>query len=197
MEDIREKVKELRIGLKVRRLRQDRRLTLQDMSEATGLSKPLLSQIENDQVIPPIATLLRISKALQVGIHTFFQEADEGEKCLLVRADQRRLLRRRLKEGDQPPYTYHCLAYGKRHKHLEPFLVEFDVSEWRDDLLVSHEGEEFLFLLEGELEFHYGGQVMTLGPGDSVYYDSSEPHGFLARGASVSRAVAVLYSKEL
>ncbi len=61
MENIREEVKELQIGMKIRRLRQERRMTLQDLADATGLSKPLLSQIENEQVIPPLATLLRIS----------------------------------------------------------------------------------------------------------------------------------------
>jgi len=197
MENIREEVKELCIGLKIRRLRQERRLTLQAVSDATGLSKPLLSQIENDQVIPPIATLLRISRALKVGLHTFFQEDDHAEKCLLVRAEGRRKLQRR-SSGDipLPPYSYHSLAYGKRNKNMEPFLVEFQVGEWRSELQVSHEGEEFLFLLEGELEMHFGDQVMTLSPGDSVYYESTEPHGFVAQGSQVARALAVLFSHE-
>jgi transcriptional regulator with XRE-family HTH domain len=90
MEDIREEVKGLLIGLKIRRLRQERRMTLQNLAEATGLSKPLLSQIENEQVIPPLATLLRISKALKVGLQTFFQEQDGAEKCVLVRAGESR-----------------------------------------------------------------------------------------------------------
>ena len=196
MDNIREEVKELQIGLKIRRLRQERRMTLQDLAEATGLSKPLLSQIENEQVIPPLATLLRIAKAFKVGLHSFFQEEGTA-KCILVRAGESRRLQRRPTLGeDAPPYTYHSLAFGKKNRNLEPFLVEFDLSEWRDDLLVSHEGEEFLFLLEGELELHYADQVMTMGPGDSVYYDSTEPHGFVARGEQRPRAVAVIYSRE-
>ncbi len=197
MSDIREEVKELQIGLKVRRLRQERRQTLQDLSEASGLSKPLLSQIENGQVIPPLATLLRISKALKVGLHTFFQEEEHAEKCLLVRAEERRRLPRRAGQGTPaPPYTYHSLSYGKRAKQMEPFLIEFEARQWQEELKVSHEGEEFLFLLEGSLELHYGDQVMTLGPGDSVYYDSSEPHGYIAKGDAPVRAVAVLYSRD-
>jgi len=197
MENIREEVKELCIGLKIRRLRQERRLTLQAVSDATGLSKPLLSQIENDQVIPPIATLLRISRALKVGLHTFFQEDDHAEKCLLVRAEGRRQLQRR-SSSDAPltPYSYHSLAYGKRNKNMEPFLVEFKAGEWRSELQVSHDGEEFLFLLEGELEMHFGDQVMTLKPGDSVYYESTEPHGFVAKAPQTARALAVLFSHE-
>ena len=196
MDNFREEVKELQIGLKIRRLRQERRLTLQDLAEATGLSKPLLSQIENEQVIPPLSTLLRIAKAFKVQLQTFFQEEGSGEKCILVRAgESRRLHRRPNLEGALPPYTYHSLAYGKKHRNLEPFLVEFEARQWRGELQVSHEGEEFLFLLEGELELHYGEKVMEMGPGDSVYYDSAEPHGYVVRGETRPRAVAVLFSR--
>ena len=86
MDNIREEVKELQIGLKIRRLRQERRMTLQDLAEATGLSKPLLSQIENEQVIPPLATLLRIAKAFRVHLHSFFQEEGSTARCVLTRA---------------------------------------------------------------------------------------------------------------
>src|SRR5512145_3558481 len=108
MDNIREEVKELQIGLKIRRLRQERRMTLQDLADATGLSKPLLSQIENEQVIPPLSTLLRIAKAFKVQLQTFFQEEGSSEKCILVRAgESRRLHRRPNLEGALPPYTYH------------------------------------------------------------------------------------------
>ncbi len=171
-------------------------MTLQALAEATGLSKPLLSQIENDQVIPPLATLLRISKSFKVNLHTFFQEEGSSEKCLLVRAgESRKMTRPAGRAGLQSPYVYHSLAYGKKDRNLEPFLVEFEARQWRGELQVSHEGEEFLFLLEGELEFHYGERVMTMGPGDSVYYDSTEPHGYIARGERAARAVAVLFSR--
>jgi quercetin dioxygenase-like cupin family protein len=62
-------------------------------------------------------------------------------------------------------------------------------------LQVNHEGEEFLYLLEGELELHYSDKIITMAPGDSVYYDSTEPHGYIALGQTQPLAVAVLYSK--
>lgn len=196
MSNIRDEVKELQIGNKIRCMRQERRMTLQDVAEATGLSKPLLSQIENEQVIPPLATLLRIAKAFKVNLHTFFQQEGSTEKCILVRAGESRVLRRRRHGDSTPPYTYHSLAYGKKNRNMEPFLIEFEPEEWREELLVSHEGEEFLFILEGELEFHYGDEVMELGPGDSVYYDSSEPHGYATHSTVRPRAVAVMYSRD-
>src|SRR5512138_3637439 len=77
MSENKKEVRELNLGQKIRRLRQERRLTLQELSDASTLSKPLLSQIENDQVIPPIATLLKIAKGLKVGIHYFFEEQED------------------------------------------------------------------------------------------------------------------------
>ncbi|RMF43038.1 MAG: cupin domain-containing protein [Deltaproteobacteria bacterium] len=197
MNDLREEVKELQIGRKIRKLRQNRRMTLQDLADQTGLSKPLLSQIENDQVIPPLATLLRISKAFKVKIENFFQEEDSSENCILVRAgESRKQIQRGLSRGGSPPYIYHSLAYGKRDRSIEPFLMEFEARTWDDTLLVSHDGQEFLFLLEGEVEFHYGERVMQLKAGDSVFYDSGEPHGFIALSEEPPRGVAVLYSRE-
>lgn len=194
MENARAEVKELQIGMKVRRMRQEKRMTLQALANATGLSKPLLSQIENGQVIPPLATLLRIAKAFNVGLHSFFQE--EGtRKCIFVRAGESRKRTSRNSSDALPPYVYNSLAFGKKGSNFEPFIIEFDQREMTDDLLVSHEGEEFLFLLEGELVFHYGDQIMRMRPGDSVCYDSSELHGYVVVSQQRPRAVAVVFSK--
>ncbi|MCK9172524.1 helix-turn-helix domain-containing protein [Desulfuromonas thiophila] len=193
---MRDEVKELQIGMKIRNLRQDRRLTLQDVADRTGLSKPLLSQIENNQVIPPLATLLRIAKAFGITLNCFFEDERDENKCILIRAGQQHSRQLRPSHSHRPqPYTYHSRAYGKTRHHMEPFDVEFLARQWHDDLLVRHEGEEFLYLLEGEVEFRYGDQTYHLRPGDSVYYDSSEPHGYIAIGNIRPRALAVLYSK--
>jgi len=187
--------RELNIGQKIRKLRKEARLTLQDLSDSSGLSKPLLSQIENDQVIPPIATLLKIAKGLKVGIHFFFEEEEDRQKFVLLRSNDLKSSRRRSGNDSPQNYLYHSLAPGMRHKSMEPFLVEFETGEWNDSLLYRHDGEEFIYLLEGELEFHFGQDIMILKTGDSVYYDSSEAHGYISLGSTKAKAVAVLYSK--
>ncbi|PLY03235.1 MAG: Cro/Cl family transcriptional regulator [Desulfuromonas sp.] len=194
MDNAREEVKELQIGNKIRKLRQQKRMTLQSLTDATGLSKPLLSQIENDQVIPPLATLLRIAKAFKVGLHTFFEEAGTS-KCIYVPAgESRQLSRSSLPSGMTHPYLYHSLAFGKKNRNMEPYIIEFENRELTDDLLVSHQGEEFLFLLEGEVVFHYGEQIIRMRPGDSVYYESGEKHAFVAVSQQRPRGVAVIYA---
>jgi transcriptional regulator with XRE-family HTH domain len=197
MDIFRDEVRELQIGFKIRRIRQERRMTLQALADATGLSKPLLSQIENEQVIPPLATLLRIAKAFRLPLQSFFQEEGSSARCVLTKAgESRKMLRRPVDDGHPVLYTYHSLAYGKKNRSLEPFLVEFDLGEWREEMMVSHEGEEFVFLLDGELELHYADQIFPMSPGDSVYYDSVERHAFIAKGQVRPRAVAVIFSRD-
>lgn len=197
MSDIKAQIKEFRIGDKIRNQRQQRRLTLQELSELTGLSKPLLSQIENEQVIPPLATLLKIARGLKVDIHFFFEDEGNRQQLVVTHNDQLRPdLQRQAVNVEQRPYTYHSLAPGMRHKHMEPFLVEVEHFQWDDKLFLRHEGEEeFLYVLEGEIDLHYGSDIYRIKNGDSVYYDSSQPHGLVAVGDQKARIVAVLYSK--
>ena len=193
---IKQEIREMKLGEKVRGLRQEQRLTLQALADITGLSKPLLSQIENDQVTPPIATLLKIANGLGVGIHYFFEEAADRQKFVLTRGEQAATSSQRRPGKDLVQgYKYKPLAPGIRQKKVEPFLVEFEQRAWDDSLYYSHEGVEFLYLLDGELEFHYADQVMRLLAGDSIYYESSEPHGYVSVGEIRARAVAVLYTK--
>jgi len=196
MNEFRTEVKELQIGQKIRELRQKQRMTLQDLSQATELSKPLLSQIENDQVIPPLATLLRVAKSLRVPLQIFFEEEDNTQKCLVVRADDAGRMNRRPSHGGAPqPYFYHSLAYGKKHKHMEPFLVEFDPAQTDQSQPVRHAGEEFFYILEGQVELKHGTETYILNAGDSVYWDSNEPHQLRALGTQIAHGIAVLYPR--
>lgn len=200
MTDIKAQIREFRIGEKIRGLRQQKRLTLQDLSEVTTLSKPLLSQIENQQVIPPIATLLKIAKGLKVDIHFFFEDAGNRQKYVLTRREDVRedeKVPRPTANEVSRPYAYYSLAQGLRHKHMEPFLVEFENREWDDSLFFKHDGdEEFIYITAGELDFHYNGEVLRMRSGDSIYYDSSQPHGWVAVGDATAKAVAVMYTQE-
>ena len=197
MTDIKAQIKEFKIGEKIRGQRQQRRLTLQELSELTGLSKPLLSQIENEQVVPPLATLLKISRGLKADIHFFFEDEGNRQKLVINRGEELRpSLQRQAVNTELRPYVYHSLAQGMRHKNMEPFLVEVENTVWDDKLFFHHEGEEeFLYVLEGVIDLHYGNDVYRLTQGDSTYYDSSQPHGLVSVGPEKARIVAVLYSK--
>ncbi len=194
--DIQLAVKALKIGHKVRELRQKYRYTLQDLAHKTGLSKPFLSQIENDHVVPPIATLLKLARALNVGLAHFFQDQEGDEKISITRPGDRMRVERRPHQGkEQVNYIYESLETRKSSKRMEPFLVEFPVQEVERMEFQSHTGEEFLYLLEGKLEFRTVDRVEILEPGDSIYFDSDISHSFRCLSDKPAKAVAVLFSE--
>jgi len=192
-DDIKHEVKKLHIGRKIRELRKKSGLVLQDLSDRTGLSKPLLSQIEKEIVSPPIATLLKISKALTIDIGFFFQDNSPEEKVVFVKRDESKVMDSRYFGREESGYYYEALAYKKSKKYMEPFLVEFKRKKAEKLSYFSHDGEEFIYLLEGVLEFRTENQQYVLYPGDSLYFESSIPHAYRALERKNARALTVVY----
>lgn len=190
-QDIKNELASLDIGRQVRSLRNQRNLTLQELSELTGLSKPNLSQIENNIVTPPIATLLKISTALGVQIGMFFQKNSQETNMVVVRKEDRYGIAKG-PHISHIGYQYEPLAYPKPHKSMEPFIVHMEQREAADIVFNNHKGEEFLYVLEGELEFRYGEERVLLNEGDSLYFDSSIPHGYRGINGTV-KTIAVIY----
>jgi len=196
-QDVKEELKDLNLGQKIKTLRQRKGLSLQQMAGRTNLSVPLLSQIESEVVAPPVATLLKISKALNVNIGYFFQEEESGKRAVIVRKNERKQVFRRIHEDpSKVGYYYESLAYPKADKHMEPFQVQFEVKKKEDLLFFNHKGEEFVFVLEGQLEFNYEDETFILEPGDSLYFDSSLPHAFRAVGKKTALAIDVIYAED-
>lgn len=194
--DINLAVKAFKIGNKVRELRQKNRFTLQDLAVKTGLSKPFLSQIENDHVIPPIATLLKLARALSVGMGFFFQDEVGSDKISITRQEERVTVERRPhQEKGEVDYIYVALETKKTNKSMEPFLVEFPVRPAEEMVFMSHEGEEFLYVTEGRVEFRTVDRVEELNPGDSIYFESDMSHAFRCIGDKPAKALAVIWSK--
>jgi len=195
MEEIKKKLKALAIGRKIRAIRQSKGLTLEDVSKLTGFSKALISRIENEQVSPPIATLLRIASALKVEISHFFSDQASPYKVTVVRNHEISSSRDSMTViGKDAGYTYELLAFKKDDKHMEPFLVQFDIKKRGEVPMQQHKGEEFLHLLEGKLEFFTNGETIVLEKGDSIYFDSGIPHGYHGIGEKPPRALVVVYS---
>lgn len=189
-------VKALKIGKKIRELRQKNRYTLQDLAARTGLSKPFLSQIENDHVIPPIATLLKLARALNVGMTYFFQDEEGSDKISITRQGERMKVERRPhQQKGETNYLYVALETKKTNKAMNPFLVEFPVQNTEEMVFMSHEGEEFLYLLKGEVEFRTVDRVEILQAGDSIYFESDVSHSFRCVSGTPAKALAVIWSK--
>lgn len=188
--DMKDELASLDIGNQIRKLRNRRELTLQDLAELTGLSKPNLSQIENNLVTPPIATLLRIATALGVAIGYFFQETNQASNVVVVRKADRYGVAKG-PHISHIGYQYEPLAYPKVDKCMEPFIVHMEERDADAIVYNNHRGEEFLFVLEGELEFHCGSSIVLLEEGDSLYFDSVVPHGYRGIGGTAKTLVVI------
>jgi transcriptional regulator with XRE-family HTH domain len=187
---MKDKVAALDIGSQIRKLRNKRELTLQDLANLSGLSKPNLSQIENNLVTPPIATLLKISTALGVPIGHFFQETAQESNIVVVRKEDRYGVAKG-QHISHIGYQYEPLAYPKADKYMEPFIVHMEERESDAIVYNNHRGEEFLYVIEGTLEFRCGDSTVILREGDSLYFDSVVPHGYRGIGGPAKTLVVI------
>ncbi|NUP99924.1 MAG: helix-turn-helix transcriptional regulator [Armatimonadetes bacterium] len=166
---------ELILGRRIRELRHERNLTLEEVGRRTGFSKSLLSKIENAQVSPPIATLSKIAQALEVSIGYFFEEEARQDRAIFVPKEKRQRVDQR-KHG--PEYSYEHLAYGSTMPRLmEPFVIFLEPSSQESPSLFEHPGEEFIMVIEGEMDFLFGSTKYRMREGDALYFDARVPHG--------------------
>ena len=186
--DMKEALASLDLGNQTRKLRNKRDLTLQDLANLTGLSKPNLSQIENNVVTPPIATLLKIATALGVPIGHFFQEPAQDSSMIVVRKEDRYGVAKG-PHISHIGYQYEPLAYPKVDKSMEPFIVHMEEREASDIVYNNHRGEEFLYVLDGTLEFRYGDNSVILEEG--LDFDSIVPHGYRGIGGPAKTLVVI------
>jgi transcriptional regulator with XRE-family HTH domain len=175
---------EKQIADKIRQIRKNKGLTLSQLGEVTGLSKALLSRIENNQTSPPIATLSKISQGLDVPIGVFFEEEEKDEKGYVVTRRNKR--KQVVSRGTRIGFTYHSLTNIKPKHVIEPFVIRYPVIKKEPKVLFDHPGEEFLFVLKGEMELVYGKEAIRLETGDSIHFDPSEPH----RGQNIGKEEA-------
>jgi transcriptional regulator with XRE-family HTH domain len=182
---------ERKIILKVQSLRKAKEVTLGQLAKVTGLTKGYLSQIENSTKTPPFSTLDKIAHALGVDITYFFVNSESEQansKITVVKPEERK---RVAPGGLRRGYGFESLAYKKAGKNMEPYLITVDS---RGKGSFKHDGEEFLFILEGTLEFGFGGKKYVLKPGYSLYFDSGVEHSGRALGNEKVKMLCIIYN---
>jgi len=184
----------LQIGEKIKRFREDNALTLKDMAERTGLSTAVLSQIENHLISPPLGTLIRLTQALDLRPGHFFDQHPDRPFTIVRKEERRPVSRFASKRGIQYGYSYESLGHDMKDRRMEPFLVTLEPATLASPKPASHDGQEFLFVLEGEMEVTLGEHSDVLQPGDAIYYDSNIPHLVQCKGNEKALILAVIYS---
>lgn len=163
------------VGAVIRELRQKEGLTLAQVAELAGLSRGMLSKIETGSTMPGLDTLARVARALGVTMSELFRKYDAGTATAqhVKRGESMEVVRRGTRNG----HTYHLLAYSRGPvKSFEPFLITMEDNS-QDYPRFQHPGTEFLYMLEGVLEYRCGEQSYVLEPGDALTFNGETPHG--------------------
>jgi transcriptional regulator with XRE-family HTH domain len=177
------------IGQQIRALRKVRGLKLDELAMAARISKALLSKIENAKVSSPISTYSNVAAALGVNLGDLIREKPEVG-CVILRKNERKLVsKKRTSYG----YQFESLGYKWPNKRFDLFLLTYWPQPKGAPLPhFKFEGEEFIFVIEGELEMVYDKDRHHLNSGDCIFLDGNVPHGGRALGKK--KAVALLMS---
>ena len=172
------------LGKRLMKLRRENHLTLKNLANETGLTAKYISQVEKGEVIPPVSVILQLSRALEI---------DSG---VLLTEEKRR----KGKESDDDyqkrteDYTYQTLTPEARHKHLKAFKIFIDPKSDHKGVSYQHLGEEFIYVLKGKIEVKVGQNKNTLGPDESLHFNSSIAHRLRNLSADRAELLVVLYT---
>jgi len=182
---------EQQIARRMREIRKSKGLTLERLGEMAGISRGMLSRLENNQCSPPIATLSKIAQALEIPIGVFFEEQEPPaeQRVAITRRDQRV---QAVRPGTQIGFTYWTFNKAKDLHLIEAFIIGHPAVKRTPKMLFDHPGEEFLMVLSGSVEFVIGREVMRMDPGDAVHFDPSVPHRIQNRGETQAECLVIV-----
>ncbi len=180
-------------GARLAALRNERKLSAGELAARSGVGEAEIAAIESGRTSPSIAPLVKLSRALGVRLGTFLDDAG-GEGPIVCRSGQASEVLRA--SGQASPQmgalSFYSLAKGKSGRSMEPFIVDIRPGAAGDSALSTHEGEEFIYVLHGDVEVRYGTEKLALAAGDSIYYDSIVPHR--VSSAAPAKVLAVVYA---
>jgi len=180
------------IGEKIAALRTFRKIEAQELADKSGLSLNQLNLIESGKSTPLLGVLIRISRALGIRVGTLYDDSiKEGPAVVRAKDRQSAYSFSTNEDKNREHLTFHSLAPNKVDRHMEPFVV--DILPGEDNAAKSsHEGEEFIFVLDGKVTVYYGTDVIELETGDSIYLDSIVEHLLTTPGPQ-AKIIGVVY----
>jgi transcriptional regulator with XRE-family HTH domain len=164
---------EPRVGMRIRALRNRQGLSLRALSSHCGLSINAISQIERGVSSPTLSSLHMLATALGVPVTALLEDGAEQPVVFLKRHQRQR--------SDGKGLVMEGLGAGLPEQQLEPFLVTIEPGAGSAVNPITHSGEEFVYCLEGEIEYRVGDRLYQLEPGDSLLFAATQPHCFCNR----------------
>jgi transcriptional regulator with XRE-family HTH domain len=160
------------LAQRIRTARVGRGLTLDQVAESSGLAKGLISKVENFRVTPTLPTLVKLCETLGVRLSELVDGLEEKPKLCIVPRDKRKQMER---DATNSNIVYYSLAHGRANREMDPFELLVPAHGGRS-VAMPHEGEEFLIVLAGRVEFEFDGKAHSLATGDSLYFDAETEH---------------------
>jgi len=180
------------VGERIHVLRQEKGLSLEEVSRLTGFEVAFLEDLENNKVQPQLGTSIKLSKALDSAFGRIVSGVGNKLYSITRKSEEIPVSRSTSKEGKKEIYSYMSLAPDVKGRNMEALIVK--LKENPDEDVSIHEGEEFIYVLEGTVSLKIGADAFELEPGDSAYYLSTTPH-LIAAKSGESTIIAVLYGR--
>jgi transcriptional regulator with XRE-family HTH domain len=171
------------VGKRIKAVRIRKKMSLDQVANDTGCSIEYLKLIESGQEMPPVGTLLQIARALQIDSGFFLKEQAESRKARAAAYAKR-----------TADYAYTTLTPGAENKHLKAFRIHIDAGQAHKGVGYQHEGEEFVYVLKGEVEIAVGEHINRLGMADSLHFNSGIQHHMRNTGGEDTELLVVIYT---
>lgn len=185
------------IGKIVTQLREEQSLTVEQLAERAGVTVEKIKGIEASTVMPSVGVMIKISRALGSRLGTLL-DGQESLGAVVSRgaeiAPTEHISTSKAVGGAARHMEFFALAQGKKDRAMEPLLVEVRPCTAIDEVRSEHEGEEFVYVLEGSVEVYYGSERHMLQAGDSITYDSIVSHAIVSATQATAKILAVVYT---
>ena len=183
------------VGHKITLIRHQKNISTNELAERCGFSAAMMEQIEQNETIPSLGHLIKVARALGVRLGTFLDDMDQLGPVIKRNGDMKKGSSFSNKNSTASlNLDFFPLASDKSGRHMEPFIVDINPTADSDFVQSSHEGEEFIYVLSGNIEIRYGKNVYTLAEGDSIYYDSVVDHHVHSANDFSAKILAVVYA---
>lgn len=187
--------KSILVGSKIKSIRESKSITVEQVAERSRLSVDQIERIEANINLPSLAPLIKIARVLGVRLGTFLDDSEHLGPVVCRKEEQPEGISFSSDSASSHNnLNFFTLAQSKTGRHMEPFLIDIDSASKEEYELSHHEGEEFLYVIEGVVEVTYGKEKYVINAGESIYYDSIVNHNVHAANDSKAKILAVVYT---
>jgi transcriptional regulator with XRE-family HTH domain len=185
------------IGEKIKNFRETKDISVEEMAKRSGLTEEQILRIEGNEDFPSLAPLIKIARVLGVRLGTFLDDQTELGPVVSRKSDRESNSGIGFTNNATTKHkymSYFALSQDKSGRHMEPFFIDVKPSMKEDFIFSTHEGEEFIYVIEGSIEINYGKDTYLLSEGDSIYYDSIVAHHVHAKNDNPAKIIGVIYT---